>query len=756
MNSAEWKYERERLKLVLAEIESEIHHYENQSHHSWEKLQDELASYWEARSGTDEAQSVAAVGRQRQIHALTHQKKIKLSRMADNPYFGRIDFLEKSSPAMTTHPEQIYIGIGTLIKANSGQILIYDWRAPVCSMFYDYELGEAEYPSPAGLIHGELQLKRQYKITNSQLEYMFDCDLKIDDELLQEILSQSVDEKMRTIVTSIQREQNRIIRDENHRLLVVQGAAGSGKTSIALHRVAYLLYKDRETITSQNILIFSPNRVFSDYISDVLPELGETNTPQLTFEDLIQKFKVRLPQGSWLESWAEQLEYLVTAPDNEAYRTIAAGIRLKSSPIFAEIFKNYLAYQEQNLFSFFPEISYEKRLIFSQNEWQNLWGNLSYLPPAQRLRQIRRRISNKLKPLIKELRSREEAAIAATGEEVNETTIKAMARLAVWLKLRPLREQIEELTTIDILAIYRQLYEDPEIVTKLTPNGQTPDHWETICQLTLERLKGYSIPYEDVIAILYLQGCFEGFPGDNNIRHLVIDEAQDYSVLQYEIIKQIFPKPTFTILGDLDQTVHPWFSITDFSQMTSIFGIEEAASIKLLKSYRSTSEIMAFCRALLPKDQNYPEITHLNRPGSKPEIIKVLSTNDYWDAIAQNILKLNENYRSIAVICKSAKDSREAYENLKNKVNINLVTKEQTFFRQGITAIPVYLAKGLEFDAVIVDRVSADKYYRLWESHLLYVACTRALHQLKLVWVDRPSPLLPMVSPDLFTSNDKE
>lgn len=761
MNNDIWKQERERLEFVLGVIGDELNRYENQTHHSWEKLQDELASYWEANSSMDEAQSVAAVGRERQLHALTYQKKQKFIRMVENPYFGRIDFLDDYKKSQSLTPEQFYIGIGTLIHPDSGEILIYDWRAPVCSMFYDYELGPAEYQSPAGLIKGELTLKRQYKIVNSHLEYMFDCDLKIDDEILQELLSKSVDEKMRTIVTSIQREQNRVIRDEYHRLLVVQGAAGSGKTSIALHRVAYLLYKDRKTITSQNILIFSPNRVFSDYISDVLPELGESNTPQLTFEDVIKKFKVDLPVGKWFESWAEQLEYLITTPEDDNYHSITAGIRFKSSPDFAALFHNYILFQEKQLFGRFPDITHEGRVIFSGNEWQNLWRKLSYIPPAQRLRQIRRRIYTKIRPMIKKWRDEEEAAIATAGEEVNETTIKAMARLAVWQNLQPLRDKIEKATHLNILEIYLQLYKNPELIRTIGADCLDLKQWQSICKQTLARFDGNSIPYEDVIPLLYLQGCFEGFPVDSSIRHLVIDEAQDYSVLQYQIIHQIFQKPTLTILGDLEQTVHPWLSITDFNQLTAIFGDANAENIRLLKSYRSTKEIMSFCRLLLPEHPNRPEVIHICRPGSKPTITAVSHPSNYWEIIGQTIQSLRDKYRSIAIICKSAHDAKIAYENLSKasqdnpEIKINLLTKEQTFFRQGITVIPVYLSKGLEFDAVLVEGISADKYYRSWERNLLYVACTRALHYLHLFYQGEISSLIPYDNPHLYLLTKK-
>lgn len=749
MDSADWEYERNRLERVLGEIRVQLSLREDQAHLSWGEFQDVLNSYWDDRFADDEAQHVATVERQRQLHAISYQKVKKLALMAGNPYFGRIDFLENRSAGSSQPPEQIYLGIGSLLDSYDGEILIYDWRAPVGGLFYDYEQGPAEYQCPAGAVRGEIILKRQYKIENGRLELMFDCQLKIDDQILQELLSKKVDEKMRSIVTSIQREQNRVIRDERHRLLVVQGAAGSGKTSIALHRAAYLLYKERKAITAKNILIFSPNRVFSDYISDVLPELGEENVRQTNFQDFLQKNIFQLPQEVKPEEWAGQLEYLITAPEDETYRLTVSSIRLKSGPVFAEFIKKYACELEDSLGRNYPDLIFENHLIFSKKDWEILHQELAYLPLGQRLRQIKRGIFMKMRPVIKELRRQKLEEISSGGEEVNEKTMKAMARLNVWKELGPLRGEIERLTNLDILAYYRRLYDKQREFWRATQSGlEFSEDWPTVCAHTLSRFDHGSIPYEDLIPLLYLRGCFEGFPSDSSIRHLVIDEAQDYTLLQYEIIKRLFPRAAWTVLGDLDQTVHPGLNITDFRIIAEVFGDSEALLIKLSKSYRSTSEILGFCRALLPGDE---PLDHLDRPGVKPEIGKVGRPEALSQIITRKIAALGEEgFQSIAVICKSYQESVLLYKDLQTKTPVNLVTKEETNFRRGVTLIPIYLAKGLEFDAVIIPDAGSGKYRRDWERRLLYIACTRALHRLVLLYHGELSPLIPWPS-DLYS-----
>jgi DNA helicase-2/ATP-dependent DNA helicase PcrA len=354
---------------------------------------------------------------------------------------------------------------------------------------------------------------------------MFDSDLKIDDEILQEILSKSTDSKMKTIITSIQREQNRAIRDENHRILFVQGPAGSGKTSIAMHRAAYLLYRDRNTITANNILVFSPNRIFSDYISGVLPELGEENVRQTIFQDYLIRNLAQLPFN--IEERDEQLEYLYQRKNQTDYTVRTASIRYKSSEAFTRVITNYIRVIQDRIQNY-PDIVFEGETIFTQSEWSTLFGQtLSYLSISRRLAQLKKMIQIRLRPIIHRLRSEEVEKIAATGEEVNERVIKALARIAVKEKMAAFIGEITERTIVDPLILYRRLFEDQTLLQRLAGGDPMPAEWPAICRLTLTGLEQGRIFYEDSLPLLYFQGCLNGFPTKSGIRHLVLDEAQD-------------------------------------------------------------------------------------------------------------------------------------------------------------------------------------------------------------------------------------
>jgi DNA helicase-2/ATP-dependent DNA helicase PcrA len=313
-----------------------------------------------------------------------------LEKMRDNPYFGRIDFKEDGE----SEPEQIYIGISTLQNENSLEIFVYDWRAPISSMFYDYEPGKVQYSSPSGTIKGELHLKRQYRIKNGRMEYMFDSDIKIDDDILQEILGQSKDEKMKSIVTTIQREQNRAIRDEEHRLLIVEGPAGSGKTSVALHRIAFLLYRYRNSLNSSNVVIFSPNDMFNDYISEVLPELGEENVRQTTF---MEYAKSSLKTNQKVFGLNQQMEFILSHKNSLFYRDIIETIRFKSSLEFLYILKKYIDLLYKNPGKF-EDFSIKNKTIISAAEQVELFHKeFAYLPFIPRLIKIRNRILYQIK-----------------------------------------------------------------------------------------------------------------------------------------------------------------------------------------------------------------------------------------------------------------------------------------------------------------------------------------------------------------------
>lgn len=755
MDELERQSEQQRLELVLREIREQLELSQGNVSGSRKELRAALDAYWERPTANvwDQAQQIEAVARQRSLTAATYQKRARLEKLSESPYFGRIDFREEA-PLRQERPEAVYIGIASLVDRAGGAYLIYDWRSPIAGMFYDFEPGPAKYLCPAGTIRGEITLKRQYKIVAGRMLSLFDTDLQIDDEILQEILGRSADSKMRTIVASIQREQNRIIRDETHGLLLVQGPAGSGKTSIALHRAAYLLYLERNAITAKNILILSPNQIFSDYISGVLPELGEENVLQTTFREYILSFRRHFPLV--VEERDAQLEYLLAGPagpGDRAYAVRAAAVRYKSSPEFAQVIRNCLADLETELSRDCPALEWRGRTIMAPEEWRSLFREtLAYLPPTARLAQIKKRVQIQLRPSLHELRREKEAEIAAGGEEVNEKTIKALARLAAHRELEPLLAELDRLTTLIPFERYRRIFEDDALFARLTAGNAVPPEWPAIKAQTLEWFDRGFIPYEDLLPLIYCQGMLDGFPVRNGIRYLIIDEAQDYSALQYEILKRLFPEAAWTVLGDPAQAIHPYFQTADFEAVAAILGMERSLAIRLQRSYRSTREIQSFCQGLLVEAA---AVEPINRSGDLPELHRLASPAALPETVARLIGELRaKGCRSLAVICKTAGEAAALYAALPEGHGLSLITREAGEFRSDGVIIPIYLAKGLEFDGVLIPDASAGVYSaaRPGDRQLLYIACTRALHRLVLCHSAALSPYLANLDPGLYRS----
>lgn len=752
MNQQDRIEETGHLVRTLQEIDTQLAHRLDIRQDAQTELSQTLQDYWDdfAKNAVDEAQAVEAVNRQRSLSGLMAQRYRQLEHLRHSPYFGRIDFKEDLE-SRELPPEAIYIGISTL-TGKAGEIMIYDWRTPVAGMFYDFERGPAWYSCPAGRIGGVISLKRQYKITDGQIRYMFDSDLKIDDEMLQQILGSSADAKMHTIITSIQREQNKIIRDEVHRILFVEGPAGSGKTSVALHRVAYLLYRDRATVTSRNVLILSPNPIFSEYISTVLPEIGEENVPRLTFQDYCDRMKSE--QDPAMESRNDMLEKLLSSGKDREYQSRTAGMRYKSSDEFASVIQHYVAFLAEHLVDSYPAVEYKGETIFSQTDWQSYYRDrFAFLPPLRRLTKIRELIQLRLRPIVRKLRQKKINEITQQAEEVNETTILALARIAVRNDLHKLRENVERLTGPDPFALYRALFASgTEANERFVKAALLPPDWENIRRFTADELKKNQLYYEDSLPYLYLRGMLNGFASRPEVKHLVIDESQDYTKLHYLILAKIFPNCTWTILGDPAQTLQPDLKRADFGVAADILAAESSGCILLNRSYRSTQAIQEFCRRLLP---GLPPYEGVNRPGPLPLLLQG-ETHPATHTLLFHCIRQwqAEGWQSIAIVGKNAEACRDIYLEIKPALPVSLIIREDDPFCPGISIIASYLTKGLEFDCVLALDTDRSSYGSSEERGLLYTVCTRALHRLALIYSGEPSPFLASVPPALYQGTD--
>lgn len=694
--------------------------------------------------------------RERRHGQMTRQLKT-LYRLQESPYFGRIDFHEEGEEKT----ESLYIGMGSLMDGRDEDFLIYDWRAPISSMYYDYAPGPAHYQSLDGEIRGTMELKRQFIIHNGRIKGMFDTGLTIGDTLLQALLGSRASSHMKTIVATIQKEQNQIIRNEQDRYLIVQGAAGSGKTSAALQRVAFLLYRNRKTLRSDNMLLFSPNPLFTSFISNVLPELGEENVVQTTFKDFIQD---RIGRDLQMENPFDQTESCMTMEDGQASRVRTEGIRFKASPAYTALIDQWLE-TLKNDGMIFRDVMFRNQVIVSGEDIRRYFYALPHdTAILNRLEDVRDWLLRRVNVFAKKERRKDwvleegglldKADYAQVFEKLqqkkqfSEDTFddydreEAMLRKIVMnRRIKPIRRWVKRLDFVNSQKIYS------EIFYRKQEKGRVPEHWKEICRQTRMRFEEGDCPWEDAIPYLYLKEKVQGRKGNHEIRHLIIDEAQDYSPVQLAYLQAAFPHASMTILGDMNQAVYTQSFAGETMLSEKLYPAEEVRKLKLLRSYRSTKEIMEFARDIVPGGER---IEPFERSGKLPELIR-LPEHLKRETVLRKIDALRaEGFESIALIGKTMKECREAYDLLEPRTDVRLVTQATYQFEKGFIIIPAYLAKGIEFDAAIIYDASAENFHRENERTVFYTACTRAMHELVLLCSGRETPFLSHVSEEHF------
>ena len=656
----------------------------------------------------------------------------KYTRILNSPYFGRFDFKEDAY----NDTDQIYIGLYNLIDNDTSSILIYDWRSPVSSMFYQCELGKGSYNAPFGIISGDIFMKRQYKIENSELKYFFDSSITINDDILQEALSHNSSSNMKNIVETIQKEQDVIIRDTENELLIVQGVAGSGKTSIALHRIAYLLYVGiGSKLYSNNIIIISPSSVFSKYISGVLPELGEENVEETTFDNIVVDF---LDNKFIFESRKQQLETLIINDNQQNSNIKMENTKFKGSKTFVTILDRLIHYYEHKL-THFEDLYYDGKIIETKQQLNNLFLNGKMdMPISKKLKRIESMMLNKIHPLRK-ARLEKIQMIVQNGIG-HELEIKSFSRLMAIKEAKVLMNHIHKFTEVDYVDLYKLLFNKTGLLLKLSQGLELPKNINQMVSETIESLdKGY-INYEDCAPLLYIKLRLNGSREFSDIRQVVIDEAQDYYPLQYEVFNLLLPRAKFTVLGDFNQTLEKRGDKSIYDDIEKILCKKKSIKLSMNKSFRSSIEINAFTQKILNSKQ---EFVPFERHASEPQIIFKDNEELLYETIIQDIHNYeSRGYESIAVICKTEKETLLVQKRLSNLTNIKLLNTENTESIKGTLAIPSYISKGLEFDVVLVFNVSKDNYNSEFDRNLLYVACTRALHQLAIYYTGEKSEFI--------------
>lgn len=673
MGSWEMMSGKEYLEIVKTKIEKQRRDTEKALEEGRKDVESMHEYYWENYTemdqyGYENYDNQQALLRQTNANEQQIKKLQRLTKLLDSPFFGRVDFLYDGED----ESEAFYIGIGNFSERTGEVPLIYDWRAPVSSLFYDFDKGPASYEAPGGLQTGEMTGRYQYKIRRGKMVYAFESDTKIDDEILKQELGQSGDAQLKNIVRTIQKEQNAIIRNRKDRILVIQGSAGSGKTSVALHRIAYLLYHDRDRLKASNILILSPNSVFADYISHILPELGEENIKEMSFD----LFAYRELKGTApdCEDRYDHLERAMRFPDEvwmERYRE-------KQGKGFVGQIEGFLAVMEDELMDFSP-IEF-KGLRRSEEELiQLFYFKFQNIPLLARMDAIREYFVDEYETL--------------HGRDLTEE------------ELEHVQQKFDrQYVTKDLWKIYGWLMES-------CGYPGLPD-------VPLEKRK---VEYEDVFPMLYLKYRLLGKKEHRGIRHLIIDEMQDYSYMQYVILSMLFDCP-MTILGDKEQTMEEASrDVTVF--LPSLFR-EKTRKIVLNKGYRNTLEIASYAEKIKGTGQE----EFLARHGRPVEEQEFADVDSLLDAVEERLKLQGEQYETAAVLTRTLEEAQTIYALLKRRrPDIAWIDKDSSVFCKGLSVTTFYLAKGLEFDQVFT--VTGKKKNPL-AAQADYICATRALHEL--------------------------
>lgn len=657
---------------------------------------------WDNRNELDEIEineNCGQVALNEQLHAKKISRIRTLEKQLSNPYFARIDFKEDGEES-----ESFYIGLSTVEDEDNFDIFVFDWRSPVANMFYDFEVGPAYYDAPVRRIEGHIEFTRQYNIRNGEIVFMHNSNESLCDEALTSMLSGNATDKMKNIVASIQKEQNDIIRSDDSKILFIQGAAGSGKTSIALHRSAYLLYKHRKNLSADNILIFSPNEVFAEYISDVLPELGESNIRQTTFEIFSKRF---LPSNYLYESKNDHLDYIYSNhTDLKTFKLRTKSMEYKNTLDFMNTLNKFILDIPRLITNVTPITIEGVQIVSKKSVEKTIFERFKDIPFLNRIDVVKQSLFSQVEN--KYLSSKDNSHFDYVEDK---KTFYDFCKAQVDLQVDAM------IKTLDSVAIYKSLWSNIEKYTDIDLKN-TKD-------LTLNYLNNNEVKFEDITPIIYIRSSLEGFRSYGNMKHVLVDEAQDYSPLFYEIVKRSFPNASLTIMGDLNQRIDKHSNVKSRNSITNVFN--DVKTVVLTKSYRSTGNITNFTKDIL---ETHEPIEAVDRIGDNPTIHIV--NNNLEERISTKINEMKDKgYKSIAIICKNKENSKKLYSSLKElNDDINLIISDKCEFKIGINVISSYIAKGLEFDGVIL--ADGESYLSIEDKHLFYTACTRALHELHI------------------------
>ena len=706
------QYELEKLATVKEEILSQVNELGTGLAKKRDEVIESRKEMWqEARRAIRDFDDVAdlyifaeEVSSQERGYSETSKLIYKLKKMMGEPYFALIDFTEEGESKV----EEIYIGHYSLFCEETRTFHIYDWRAPISSLYYDYGVGHASFNVPAtnATIHGDISLKRQYQIEKGELLYLFDNDLAIDDEILRRELSKATDAHIKTIVNTIQTEQNKAIRASSPNILVY-GPAGSGKTSVGLHRLAYLLYRDRKTLSSSKLRIFSPSPVFASYIAGIIPELGEDDVQNLDFGTLIRtKGKERRP----FYSMYEQIEHVVARPDSHRTQLLS----IKYSPDFLNQLEEYvMSYSPQ-----FEAVRFNTDILCTTKRLEEIYRDRT---KSSTLKSKTDRIIAYVERLYDEYYKANRRAISELFDDIHRENFSE----------REVRIKYEEEKNIVIRDLKNSL--NPRASKLLEKFLRSKENFAN----AIAPLKAEKLYYEDALLIFYISILTGQILPDKTVKHILIDEAQDLGHVHHRILAKLYGTSHFTVLADANQALYNGISLSNIKEIQELY--PTAQNIQLNKSYRSTFEINNFASQFLPVNSYNDDASYM-RHGKEPEIVTVPNPDSVFEAILQILQHMPESYNTLGILLPTAASAKAFYKKMVNyypKNNpfrpLKFIANEDTDFSAGVMVMAVPFAKGLEFDAVICPEYGSPSFEGELGQRLMYLICTRALHELYLI-----------------------
>ncbi|CAI2631378.1 DNA helicase IV [Apilactobacillus kunkeei] len=674
-----------------------------------------------------------------QSEAIIKNQLETYKKLADSPYFGRIDIKDDGDD----DTESLYIGTASFVDDNEN-FLVYDWRAPISSIYYNGTLGKVSYQTPAGKQSTDLEKKRQFQISHGEINNMFDTNETVGDEMLQSVLGQQHDEVMQNIVSTIQKEQNDIIRDTYSDLLVVQGVAGSGKTSAILQRIAFLLYHSRSSLQADQIILFSPNRLFSHYISDVLPSLGERNMRQVT----LQEFIAHRLEGVNVQSLFNQYETEQSYTDDEK-----AIQSFKRSHQYMTSIDNYINTVFNDDIAF-QSILIDGKVFFDAEVIKDIYASQpKQMKPADKFLKTKNR-------LIEILKKRIEVEVYKpwVDDAIDQLNSEQYHDFMEGHQLGSFQDEDDEryfiakqIVTEHFRKVYDALYNgsffDPYLQYQrfmqqvVLPKDVNVDAWNDDVDGFADSIELHQVRLDDAAPLLYMRDLMIGGGQNQTMQYLFVDEMQDYSIAQLIYIKHAFPQTKINLIGDSEQALFK--AVEDpqelLNKLNEAFATKKSRLITLNRSYRSTYPITNFAKSLLP---NGDEIEAFNRPGKSPEIFIRHNENECIDALIECAKKELEDEGTVAIVTKNLTEAKQLHQHTYNQLNPTLLADTDRSLPKGVVIMPIYLAKGLEFDSVIAWNVSKDNYPNDDYVGTLYTIATRAMHHLTLISNGPVSPII--------------